>query len=220
MNNKNLIIGGVVVAGLVAYYFYNKNKSNGGGISNVENNRAPIGGDSSIFVAPDAVSTKPRTEEIVTASVPNARPIDVIVNPTISKYANKLIKDATTGETWFVSKNGYLLTPSQLKDTTAKTFTFKNDVIERESSKNVVSADNMKFFKRFGLALLMSPKLKVEKFDAINDFALLYKKFPNFDKSQYAVQGATFTTPNAYDGEDIGRTSNTASTGYFKPTEE
>ena len=27
MNNKNLIIGGVVVACLVAYYFYNKNKS-------------------------------------------------------------------------------------------------------------------------------------------------------------------------------------------------
>ena len=200
MNNKNLIIGGVVVAGLVAYYFYNKNKG-GGGISaptgtdsnTVENARAPIGGDSPIFVAPDAVAPKPRTEEIVTASVPSARPIDVIVNPTISKYANKLIKDATTGEIFFVSKNGYLLTPNQLKDTTAKTFTFKNDVIERESSKNVVSADNMKFFKRFGLALLMSPKLKLEKFNAINDFALLYKKFPNFDKPQYA--GHEVATP-------------------------
>ena len=29
MNNKNLIIGGVIVAGLVAYYFYNKNKGSG-----------------------------------------------------------------------------------------------------------------------------------------------------------------------------------------------
>lgn len=27
MKNKNLIIGGVILAGLVAYYFYNKNKS-------------------------------------------------------------------------------------------------------------------------------------------------------------------------------------------------
>lgn len=26
MNNKNLIIGGVILAGIVAYYFYNKNK--------------------------------------------------------------------------------------------------------------------------------------------------------------------------------------------------
>ncbi len=96
MKNKNLIIGGVVVAGLVAYYLYNKNKSRGGLSSastgtdsnNVENARAPIGGDSPIFVAPNAVAPKPRTEEIVTASVPNARPIDVIVNPTISRYAN------------------------------------------------------------------------------------------------------------------------------------
>lgn len=31
MNNKNLIIGGVILAGLVAYYFYNKNK--GGGLA-------------------------------------------------------------------------------------------------------------------------------------------------------------------------------------------
>jgi hypothetical protein len=29
MNNKNLIIGGVILAGLVAYYFYNKNKGGG-----------------------------------------------------------------------------------------------------------------------------------------------------------------------------------------------
>ena len=26
MNNKNLMIGGVVLAGIVAYYFYNKDK--------------------------------------------------------------------------------------------------------------------------------------------------------------------------------------------------
>ena len=31
MKNKNLIIGGVILAGLVAYYFYNKNK--GGGVA-------------------------------------------------------------------------------------------------------------------------------------------------------------------------------------------
>ena len=194
MNNKNLIIGGVVVAGLVAYYLYNKNK--GGGLtssaptgtasSSVENMPRTIGGDSPIFVAPNAVAPKPRTEEIVTASVPDARPIDAVVNPTISKYSNKLIKDSTTGEIFFVSKNGYLLTLSQLKDTTFKKLNFKSDVIEREASKNVVSADNMKFFKHFGLALLMSPKLKVEKFNAINDFALLYKSFPNFDTPSYA----------------------------------
>lgn len=29
MNKKNLIIGGVVLAGIVAYYFYNKNKNKG-----------------------------------------------------------------------------------------------------------------------------------------------------------------------------------------------
>jgi hypothetical protein len=214
MNNKNLIIGGVVVAGLVAYYLYNKNKSNGGGISaptgtasnNVENARAPIGSVPYHEAISYVPAPKPRTEEIVTASVPDARPIDIVVNPTISKYANKLIKDATTGKIFFVSKNGYLLEPSELKDTTVKKLTFKNDVIEREASKNVVSADNMKFFKQFGLALLMSPKLKVEKFDAINDFALLYKKFPDFDKSQYAVREATFNTSIAYD--EGSRTSN------------
>jgi hypothetical protein len=30
MNNKNLMIGGVVLAGIVAYYFYNKNKGGDG----------------------------------------------------------------------------------------------------------------------------------------------------------------------------------------------
>jgi hypothetical protein len=29
MKNKKLIIGGVIVVGIVAYYFYNKNKSRG-----------------------------------------------------------------------------------------------------------------------------------------------------------------------------------------------
>jgi hypothetical protein len=29
MKNKNLIIGGVILAGIVAYYFYNKNKGSG-----------------------------------------------------------------------------------------------------------------------------------------------------------------------------------------------
>ena len=29
MKNKNLIIGGVILAGLVAYYFYNKRKGSG-----------------------------------------------------------------------------------------------------------------------------------------------------------------------------------------------
>ena len=29
MKNKNLIIGGVILAGIVAFYFYNKNKNKG-----------------------------------------------------------------------------------------------------------------------------------------------------------------------------------------------
>ena len=40
MNNKNLIIGGVVLAGIVAYYFYNKNK--GGGLASSSSPSAPI----------------------------------------------------------------------------------------------------------------------------------------------------------------------------------
>ena len=39
MNNKNLIIGGVILAGLVAYYFYNKNK--GGGLLSRSSSSAP-----------------------------------------------------------------------------------------------------------------------------------------------------------------------------------
>jgi hypothetical protein len=101
MNNKNLIIGGVVVAGIVAYYLYNKNKSRGGissaptgtASSRVENMPTTISGDSPIFVAPNAVAPKQRTEEIVTASVPNARPIDVIVNPIY--YADSKIGTPT-----------------------------------------------------------------------------------------------------------------------------
>ena len=202
MNNKNLIIGGVVVAGLVAYYLYNKNKSNGGGTgaptgtasNNVENARSPISSEPYHEPISYVPAPKPRTEEIVTASVPDARPIDVIVNPTISKYANKLIKDATTGEIFFVSKNGYLFDPSELKDTTVKKFTFKNDVIEREGSKNVVYSQDMMLFKRLpSFSIFRKPANIKEKFDAINDFAILYKKFPNFDKPQYV--GHEVATP-------------------------
>jgi hypothetical protein len=39
MNNKNLIIGGVIVAGIVAYYFYDKNK--GGGLASSSNPSEP-----------------------------------------------------------------------------------------------------------------------------------------------------------------------------------
>ena len=40
MKNKNLIIGGVVLAGIVAYYFYNKNK--GGGLASISSSSVPM----------------------------------------------------------------------------------------------------------------------------------------------------------------------------------
>lgn len=40
MNKKNLIIGGIVLAGIVAYYFYNKNK--GGGLTSSSSPSAPM----------------------------------------------------------------------------------------------------------------------------------------------------------------------------------
>ncbi len=41
MKNKNLIIGGIVVAGIVAYYFYNKNKGGGLASSSIVNSNIP-----------------------------------------------------------------------------------------------------------------------------------------------------------------------------------
>jgi hypothetical protein len=131
MNNKNLIIGGVVVAGLVAYYFYNKNKS---GEASLSIPTVPSDVSLSPIVASNIVATKPKIEEIVTASVPVSRPIDVVVSPTM-KYKNLLIKNSADNAIYFVNSKGFLV----YKDSILQNLkTDETAFIDSEAEKNIV----------------------------------------------------------------------------------
>jgi hypothetical protein len=148
MNNKNLMIGGVVLAGIVAYYFYNKDK--GGVVSNAPSIEPPrlVAPSVNSFtpnaiapntvvtnaVIPNRVNPKPRIEEIVTASVPVSRPIDVVVSPTM-KYKNLLIKNSADNAIYFVNSRGVLVNKEAILQNLK---TDETAFIDSEAEKNIV----------------------------------------------------------------------------------
>jgi hypothetical protein len=79
MNKKNLIIGGVVLAGIVAYYFYNKNK-NKGSVNMPSSTVGSAPTSSSPIIVPTTVETRVpltgmRPKELNMPSIAPPRPI-------------------------------------------------------------------------------------------------------------------------------------------------
>ena len=85
-------------------------------------------------VIPNRVNPKPRIEEIVTASVPVSRPIDVVVSPTM-KYKNLLIKNSADNAIYFVNSGGFLITKQILLENLS---TDESAFIDSEAEKNIV----------------------------------------------------------------------------------
>ena len=128
MKNKNLIIGGVILAGLVAYYFYNKNK---GGVAASNAPASPIaptmGGNltdcKNIVTMPCLVAPCPKicADNVTTASSPTMggipKPYDNTANceEQFKKYMSRVRLKSMTPEESKAYKENWIKNNCSLK---------------------------------------------------------------------------------------------------------